>query len=62
MKIDTKFLIHVSYFHRQVPLGPRFIRIGKRTIRYLKEDLDHWLNQCGEIVLQEDGDNSEVAA
>ena len=25
--------------------GPKYIRMGKRAIRYLKEDLDAWLNQ-----------------
>ncbi len=25
--------------------GPRWIRIGKRSIRYLIEDLDTWLNE-----------------
>lgn len=25
--------------------APKFIRIGKRAIRYLKEDLDQWLDQ-----------------
>jgi predicted DNA-binding transcriptional regulator AlpA len=24
---------------------PKFIRLGSRTIRYLKEDLDAWLEQ-----------------
>jgi predicted DNA-binding transcriptional regulator AlpA len=24
--------------------GPRWIQIGKRSIRYLKEDLDSWLD------------------
>lgn len=28
----------------QIP-PPPFILIGKRTVRYLKEDLDHWLTQ-----------------
>ncbi len=25
--------------------GPRYIRIGSRSIRYLVEDLDNWLDQ-----------------
>lgn len=25
--------------------GPNYIRAGRRTIRYLKEDLDNWLEQ-----------------
>ena len=25
--------------------GPRYIKVGSRAIRYLREDLDNWLNQ-----------------
>ena len=25
--------------------GPAFLKIGKRSVRYLKEDLDKWLEQ-----------------
>lgn len=25
---------------------PPFIKVGNRTIRYLREDLDLWLNNC----------------
>jgi predicted DNA-binding transcriptional regulator AlpA len=25
--------------------GPRFIRVGTRAIRYLREDLDAWIDQ-----------------
>lgn len=24
---------------------PRFIKVGTRAVRYLREDLDHWLEQ-----------------
>jgi len=29
---------------RRTP-GPKYIRVGNRAIRYLKEDLDSWLEQ-----------------
>ncbi len=27
--------------------GPRFLKIGNKTVTYLREDLDAWLNQFG---------------
>ena len=29
--------------------GPKYIQVGARAIRYLKEDLDNWLEQFEKI-------------
>ena len=33
-------------------IGPKFLRIGLRAIRYKKQDLDDWMESksCGEVV------------
>ena len=34
-------------------VGPRFLRIGQRAIRYRQSDLDEWMKSmlCGEAVI-----------
>ncbi len=28
-------------------VGPKFLRVGSRTIRYRRKDLDHWMESKG---------------
>lgn len=33
--------------HRQAKLGPKFVKIGSRTVRYRVSDLNNYINQIG---------------
>ena len=35
---------HTGELFKGVP-GPKFIKLGKKTVRYLKRDLDGWISQ-----------------
>lgn len=46
---------HTGELFKGVP-GPRFIKLGKRTVRYLRKDLDEWIDQHRRY-----GSNAEVS-
>ncbi len=52
----------LSSTRRRRPTGPRFVKIG-RSIRYLQDDLDRWLerHRVGRLVVHE-ADNSDYPA
>ncbi len=31
---------------RYLGTGPRFVKLGKRSVRYRPEDLEAWISQC----------------
>lgn len=38
---------HTLIKHRQESIGPKYVRIGSRTIRYRVSDLNNYINQIG---------------
>jgi hypothetical protein len=43
---ETPISVRSMQRYRQEGCGPQFRKIGGRTIRYLKSDLDEYLDEC----------------